>query len=128
VLSIFHNYRVKIDERDVYVHQHFHHELEERLGGKRMNLPQVFINGQHIGNKQEVDELNEIGEIKKLLENIPRIDIQKNCTECGGFGLVPCTKCNGSKNSVANSFTSEFRALKCTACNENGLQPCQKCN
>lgn len=46
---------------------------------------------------------------------------------CGGYELIPCRKCGGSKNSVANEFTAEFRALKCTHCTENGLEPCPAC-
>ena len=46
---------------------------------------------------------------------------------CMGFGLIPCQKCGGSKNSVANKFTSEFRALRCTHCNENGMELCPLC-
>ena len=30
------------------MHQHFYRELEQRLEGKAV-VPQVFINGQHIG-------------------------------------------------------------------------------
>ena len=46
---------------------------------------------------------------------------------CGGYEFIPCRKCGGSKNSVANEFTAEFRALKCTHCTENGLEPCPAC-
>lgn len=49
------------------------------------------------------------------------------CSTCGGFEFIPCRKCGGSKNSVANNFTSEFRALRCTHCNENGMEPCPIC-
>ena len=46
---------------------------------------------------------------------------------CAGFEFVPCHKCGGSKNSVSNTFTIEFRALRCTHCNENGLEACPSC-
>ena len=50
-----------------------------------------------------------------------------NCPLCNGYKLVPCQKCRGSKNSIANDFTTTFRALRCTNCNENGLEPCPEC-
>ena len=48
VTDIFHNLRVKAEERDVYMEQRYLRELEEKLGG-RPSVPQVFISGQHIG-------------------------------------------------------------------------------
>ncbi|XP_003390163.1 PREDICTED: glutaredoxin domain-containing cysteine-rich protein CG31559-like [Amphimedon queenslandica] len=127
ILGIFHNHRVKVEERDVYASESYHRELEERLKGADFTLPQVFINGQHIGDKEMVDELNEIGELKKMLQEFPKINTSITCQMCGGYDFIPCIKCGGSKNSVFNNFTSEFRALKCTACDENGLQPCPHC-
>jgi len=49
VLSVFHNLRVKVEERDVYVHKFFYNELMERLQRMSAAVPQVFISGQHIG-------------------------------------------------------------------------------
>ena len=49
VLSVFHNLRVRVEERDIYVHKFYLKELEERLQGDRCTVPQVFISGQHIG-------------------------------------------------------------------------------
>ena len=49
------------------------------------------------------------------------------CGYCGGYEFIPCRKCNGSKDSVKNTFTNEFKALRCTHCNENGLEPCPGC-
>ena len=49
VLSVFHNLRVKVEERDVYVHQFYYNELMERLQRRSAAVPQVFISGQHIG-------------------------------------------------------------------------------
>lgn len=127
LISLFYNLRVKIEERDVYINQQYFRELEERLEGK-VTVPQVFISGQHIGGKERVEELNELGELRKLLSDFPKTDSAKKCDNCGGYEFIPCLKCGGSKNSVANNFTSEFRALRCTSCNENGLQPCPQCN
>lgn len=49
ITSLFHNHRVKVEERDIYTHQHYHRELEERLGEDKVLVPQVFINGQYVG-------------------------------------------------------------------------------
>lgn len=46
---------------------------------------------------------------------------------CGGFEFILCRKCGGSKNSTANKFTTEFRALRCTQCNVNGMEACPVC-
>ena len=48
VVQTLHNHRVKVDERDILVSQEYHTELKERLNEK-ISVPQVFINGQHIG-------------------------------------------------------------------------------
>ena len=48
VLSLFHNLRVLVDERDVYMNSFYYRELEERLG-ERLSVPQVILSGQHIG-------------------------------------------------------------------------------
>ena len=91
-----------------------------------------------------MEELNEVGELRKMLADFPvretkctktiitifmqKLETANNCTACAGYGFIPCVKCGGSKNSVANNFTAEFRALKCTACNANGLQKCKLCS
>lgn len=53
--------------------------------------------------------------------------VAEKCGYCGGYEFIPCRKCSGTKDSVKNSFTSEFKALRCTHCNENGLEPCPAC-
>ena len=58
---------------------------------------------------------------------LQRYETANNCKLCGGFEFIPCRKCGGSKNSTANKFTTEFRALRCTHCNENGMEGCPEC-
>ena len=87
VLSLFHNLRVLVDERDVYMNSFYYRELEERLG-ERLSVPQVFLSGQHIGvikrfkkllnsilwcvqDKKVMEELNEVGELRKMLADFP---------------------------------------------------------
>lgn len=50
------------------------------------------------------------------------------CPVCGGYRLLPCPSCKGSKKSVhRNHFTTEFVALKCMNCDEVGLVKCYNC-
>ena len=56
-----------------------------------------------------------------------RLETVKECGYCGGYEFIPCRKCSGTKDSVRNNFTNEFKALRCTHCNENGLEPCPGC-
>lgn len=58
---------------------------------------------------------------------IQRKDAPKKCGYCGGYEFIPCRKCNGTKDSIRNTFTNEFKALRCTHCNENGLELCPSC-
>ena len=58
---------------------------------------------------------------------LQRYETANKCTVCAGFEFIPCRKCGGSKNSTANKFTTEFRALRCTQCNVNGMEACPAC-
>lgn len=51
VQDLFHNLRVRVVTKDIYVYQFYHKELEERLKQRsgHVNVPQVFIGGQHVG-------------------------------------------------------------------------------
>jgi len=52
VKTVLYNFRVLVEERDVYVNKFFYKELEDRLecsGIDILPLPQLFISGQHIG-------------------------------------------------------------------------------
>lgn len=53
----------------------------------------------------------------------------QTCQICGGYRLMPCPSCSGSKKSLhRNHFTTEFVALKCMNCDEVGLVKCYNCN
>jgi len=43
-----------------YLHKHSKHD-------NKIKLPQVFIDGQYVGSKDEIEEANEYGELKDLL-------------------------------------------------------------
>ena len=98
ILDLFHNLRVRVEARDVYTSQFHLRELEERLKWRgHVIIPQVFIGGQHVGvrtsvyhvkcsiyiltkclcfcllfkGRRELEELNETGELRKILEDYP---------------------------------------------------------
>uniref|UniRef100_A0A7C9AUE7 Glutaredoxin domain-containing protein n=2 Tax=Opuntia streptacantha TaxID=393608 RepID=A0A7C9AUE7_OPUST len=125
VLSILQGFRVDIDERDVAMDSGFMSELRERLGSKDkpVALPRVFIGGRYVGGAEEVLQLNEIGELKKLLQGVPPA-ITGTCGTCGGYKFILCAECNGSHKI----FSHKNGALRsCAACNENGLIRCPRC-
>lgn len=48
VKKVFKNRGLPFEERDVFIHKEHHKEMQNRLG-KGLSLPQVIINGIHIG-------------------------------------------------------------------------------
>ena len=51
-----------------------------------------------------------------------------DCRKCGGFRMLPCHVCNGSKKSVhRNDFTETFVALRCSRCDDSALVKCDLC-
>jgi glutaredoxin domain-containing cysteine-rich protein 1 len=51
-----------------------------------------------------------------------------DCRKCGGFRMLPCHVCNGSKKSVhRNDFTEKFVALRCSRCDDSALVKCDLC-
>ena len=50
VRKLFHNHRVRFEERDLFMNIEFQRELQERLGDDQpITLPIVFIDGELIG-------------------------------------------------------------------------------
>lgn len=50
VLDLFHNLRIRVTTKDIYVSQFYHSELEGRLAHSgHISVPQIFIGGQHVG-------------------------------------------------------------------------------
>ncbi|XP_077983957.1 glutaredoxin domain-containing cysteine-rich protein CG12206-like [Glandiceps talaboti] len=128
VKKMFQNHRVKYEERDIYLNKHNQKDLQERLGDQVLSVPQVVIDGEVIGDLEKLEELNETGELRKILSRFEKCVPTSQCTACGGYRYVPCAWCNGSKKSShRNNFTYDYQALKCTKCDENGLQICPEC-
>ena len=54
------------------------------------------------------------------------VGIQRVCTKCGGFGMLPCPACGGSKKS-GRRHSSNSIILRCTFCDQGGLVRCDQC-
>ncbi|XP_071861922.1 uncharacterized protein isoform X1 [Bombus fervidus] len=128
VKQILRTHMVKYDELDLFGDAELQTELRDRLGSTVIQLPQLFIDGQHIGGFDTVERLNESGELREMLKPYQSEDACTVCLFCGGYQWQLCPVCNGSKRSVhRNDFTAEFVALKCAKCDVNGLIRCPHC-
>ncbi|CAH0664098.1 unnamed protein product [Spodoptera exigua] len=128
VKKILRNLLVKYEERDVFMSTEYQDEIRDRMRSDQILVPQLFLDGQHIGDADTVEKLNESGELRKMLKPYKSPDACNTCQMCGGFRLLPCRICNGSKKSLhRNHFTAEFVALKCMNCDEVGLVRCEAC-
>lgn len=124
VRMIFRGLRVALDERDISMDSSYRKELQSKLKGKALSLPQVFIRGNHIGSAEEIRQLNENGELAKLLEGFDESEFGFICKRCGEARFVPCPSCSGSRK-VFDKDDETFR--RCMDCNENGLIHCPSC-
>ncbi|XP_059174858.1 glutaredoxin domain-containing cysteine-rich protein CG31559-like [Physella acuta] len=131
VRSLLQNHMVRYEERDLYMSREIQQELKQRLiqeGVSSVHLPHVFADGIHLGSSEELEKMNEAGELRPLLDNYQKITVRIMCEKCGGYRFVPCDYCHGSKKSLLrNHFTEEFCALRCMNCDENGLRRCDMC-
>lgn len=126
--QILQTHMVRYEERDMFMSNENQKELRERLGQSAIQVPQVFADGVHIGDFNEVQKLNETGELRTIFNNFTKIQVRSSCDKCGGYRYHPCTFCHGSKKSLhRNGFTEEFCALRCMQCDENGLIRCDIC-
>ena len=83
----------------------------------------------HIGGLDAIHQLNEAGELSRMLKGFEHRSAVV-CGTCGGAGYIPCKWCQGSKKSISHAFSgknAQTVSLKCTVCNENGLQRCDNC-
>ncbi|KAF6216456.1 hypothetical protein GE061_000798 [Apolygus lucorum] len=119
---------VKYTEKDVFMSREVQTELRDRMGQSYVELPQVFVEGQHIGDADTVEKLNECGELRKMLKPYRSMEACTTCQVCGGFRLLPCSSSAMEAKSVhRNQFSTELVALKCMHCDENGLIKCYAC-
>ncbi|EDW24269.1 GL23481 [Drosophila persimilis] len=128
VKQILRTLLIKFEERDVFMSVEYQAEMRQRMQTSHVRVPQLYVEGQHIGDADTVERLNESGELRQLLKPYKSISSTYTCQTCGGYRLLPCPSCNGSKKSVhRNHFTAEFVALKCMNCDEVGLVKCHNC-
>ncbi|KAH8356147.1 hypothetical protein KR200_001193, partial [Drosophila serrata] len=128
VKQILRTLLIKFEERDVFMSLEYQQEMRERMHDEAISVPQLFVEGQHIGDADVVERLNESGELRQMLKPYKSIATAYTCQMCGGYRLLPCPSCSGSKKSVhRNHFTAEFVALKCMNCDEVGLVKCPNC-
>ncbi|KAK4304380.1 hypothetical protein Pmani_023664, partial [Petrolisthes manimaculis] len=119
----------RFEERDVFMARDTQLQLLDRLRVRTLTVPHVFLEGQYLGDAEQIEQLNECGELRRLLQPYRRSCVASLCDTCGGYRLLPCTVCNGSKKSMhRNDFTLEFVALKCSSCDESGLVKCLDCD
>ncbi|KAF8772594.1 hypothetical protein HU200_005554 [Digitaria exilis] len=142
--AVLRGYGARVDERDLSMHAGFKDELRAALAcggdGRVPPLPQVFVDGRHLGGAEEVRRLHEAGELAAALEGCDAVvakgcagEVQYACGGCGGMRFVPCDACSGSckvfvEDDVeggAGSGAGAFR--RCPECNENGLVRCPVC-
>ncbi|ESQ42524.1 hypothetical protein EUTSA_v10016090mg [Eutrema salsugineum] len=127
VTTILRSFPVRIDERDLSMDASFASELQrifqDQSQTKTPKLPRVFIGGRYVGGAEEVKQLHEIGELKVLVKELPRIE-RGVCEICGGHRFVPCDVCHGSHKV----YTEKLGFRTCSACNENGIVRCSSCS
>lgn len=152
--AILKGYGVRLDERDVSMHRGFRDELRGLLdlgGGPLAKcrapatpaaLPSLFVDGELVGNAEELKRLHETGELAARLagcESAAATGAHGEagaCEACGDVRFVLCEVCSGScKVYVDDEDEPEeegdecggggFR--RCTECNENGIVRCPVC-
>ncbi|XP_040377539.1 uncharacterized protein At5g39865 [Oryza brachyantha] len=152
--AILRGYGVRVDERDVSMHRGFRDELHGLLDLGRGALakcwapaapilPSLFVDGQLVGNADELKRLHEAGELAARLSGCESAAPGEAgaCEACADVRFVLCEVCSGSCKVYVDDDVDEddrqedeespldggggFR--RCTECNENGIVRCPVC-
>ncbi|CAN6285532.1 unnamed protein product [Urochloa humidicola] len=159
--AILKGYGVRLDERDVSMHRGFRDELRGLLlggagGGGALAkcwaaaapaLPSLFVDGELVGNAEELKRLHEAGELSARLAGCESAAATGGdagaCEACGDVRFVLCETCSGSCKVYVDDESEQdgeddasgkdgcsgggggFR--RCTECNENGIVRCPVC-
>ncbi|KAM7290740.1 hypothetical protein ISCGN_027336 [Ixodes scapularis] len=120
---------IRFEERDVFMNRTHQKEVMDRMGLAHVVVPQLFVEGQHLGGAEMVERLNETGQLRQMLKPYKKSTVGGTCTMCGGFQYLPCPVCGGSKKSAQHRhrFSSSIIFLRCRNCDEGGLVRCQLC-
>ncbi|THF94489.1 uncharacterized protein LOC114320639 [Camellia sinensis] len=114
VRSILRGFMVSIDERDVTMDYKFMEELQGILGNHikaKLILPRVFIGGRYIGGAEEIKQLHEAGELKKLVDGLPPAE-PGVCEVCGGYRFILCDECSGSHKCYSEKWQNVYRVQR----------------
>ncbi|CAM0913635.1 unnamed protein product [Alopecurus aequalis] len=135
--TILSGYGVHVDERDLSMHAGYKDELRHALGGLATpGLPQVFVDGWHLGGAEDVRRMHESGELPEALEACEAAPgggkerpgfVPEPCGGCGGARFVPCDVCSGSCKVFVEDEDGAGAFRRCPECNENGLVRCPIC-
>ena len=149
--AILKGYGVRLDERDVSMHRGFRDELNGLLGvtgGGALArcwapaapaLPSLFVDGELVGNAEELKRLHEAGELAARLagcESAAAASDAGACEACGDVRFVLCKTCSGSckvyvydegEQDDASGEDGGGGFRRCPDCNENGIVRCPSC-
>ncbi|KAI4976068.1 hypothetical protein ZWY2020_049675 [Hordeum vulgare] len=138
--TILSSYGVHVDERDLSMHAGYKDELRDAVGAGASVLPQVFVDGWHLGGAEEVRRMHESGELAEALDVCeaapgasgggkegPGGFGTEPCGGCGGARFVPCDVCSGSCKVFVEDEGGAGAFRRCPDCNENGLLRCPIC-
>jgi glutaredoxin 3 len=80
------------------------YELKAMTG--QTTVPNIFIYGKHIGGYSELQVLHNNGELKKIIENNGKQQLEYNCEQCGKKSFSKILECNCLQQSPFSDWGS----------------------